>query len=388
MTNFIDLSSFTDFTTMPSAIRDRVSTLTPRERKYFRTMWPKSGVLYITSKPGIAKSAIARTIADKMGFRYMDLRLSMADETDFKFPFLKDENYDGKDIKVSGYAVPEWAFEANQQPTIIHFEELNRAPQFVRNAALQILLERQIGDFKFSNTVLMMASGNLGDEDGTDVEEFDNALNNRLVHYSHTLSANEWIDGFAKDNVHNVILSYIKSYPEKLYQNPTENTKAFATPRSWTFVSEMLPQEGEEISQSRLHDLIAGTVGDGVATKFMAHRALSSKLPVPSDILDGTVTTLSTEAREISAMFSLTTSLCYELKDFVDRNGKDKMDELYSMANNFFKFMMENFDTEMTVLGGRTALKVYKLPLEPRKVPCIEDFFKKHGKLIIEAHNA
>jgi hypothetical protein len=50
--------------------------------------------------------------------------------------------------------------------------------------------------------------------------------------------------------------------------------------------------------------------------------------------------------------------------------------------------MMENFDTEMTVLGGRTALKVYKLPLEPRKVPCIEDFFKKHGKLIIEAHNA
>jgi hypothetical protein len=143
MTNFIDLSSVTDFTTMPSAIRDRVSTLTPRERKYFRTMWPKSGVLYITSKPGIAKSAIARTIADKMGFRYMDLRLSMADETDFKFPFLKDENYDGKDIKVSGYAVPEWAFEANQQPTIIHFEELNRAPQFVRNAALQILLERQ-----------------------------------------------------------------------------------------------------------------------------------------------------------------------------------------------------------------------------------------------------
>ena len=64
------------------------------------------------------------------------------------------------------------------------------------------------------------------------------------------------------------------------------------------------------------------------------------------------------------------------------------MDELYAMANNFFKFMMDNFDTEMTVLGGRTALKVYKLPLEPRKVPCIEDFFKKHGKLIIEAHNA
>jgi len=134
--------------------------------------------------------------------------------------------------------------------------------------------------------------------------------------------------------------------------------------------------------------LIAGTVGDGIATKFMAHRAISGKMPNPTDILSGKVKTLSPEGREISAMFSLTASLCYELRDFVDRNGKEKMDELYKMADNFFRFMMDNFETEMTVLGGRTALKVYKLPLEPRKVPCIEEFFKKYGKLIIEAHNA
>ena len=275
MTNFIDLSSVTDFTTMPSVIRDRVSTLTPRERKYFRTMWPKSGVLYITSKPGIAKSAIARTIADKMGFRYMDMRLSMNDETDFKFPFLRDGNYNGKDIKVSDTAVPSWAYEANQQPTIIHFEELNRAPQFVRNAALQILLERQIGEFKFNDGVLMMASGNLGDEDGTDVEEFDNALNNRLIHYNHTLSATEWIDGFAKDNIHSVILSYIKAYPEKLYQNPTENTKAYATPRSWTFLSDFIVQNFGKESTPRefitdLLEVAHGYVGNG-AQRFIQY---------------------------------------------------------------------------------------------------------------------
>ena len=104
----------------------------------------------------------------------------------------------------------------------------------------------------------------------------------------------------------------------------------------------------------------------------------------PTDILSGKVKTLSTEAREISAMFSLTASLCYELRDFVDPNGKDKMDELYKMADNF-RFMMDNFETEMTLLGGRTALKVYKL-LIPQGSR-IEEFFKKYGKLIIEAHN-
>ena len=54
-------------------LKSKMSLLTKRERLYFMSMWPKSGVLYITAKPGVAKSAIAKSIANKMGFRYMDL---------------------------------------------------------------------------------------------------------------------------------------------------------------------------------------------------------------------------------------------------------------------------------------------------------------------------
>jgi len=227
---------------LPEDFLTKMNSLTERERLYFQVMWPKAGVLYITSKPGIAKSAISRSIAEKMGFRYMDIRLSMVDETDVGlYPSVSETDDNGKNVKCLDFVVPRWAIEANKQPTIIHFEELNRASLQVRNAALQILLERCIGtEFKFNDTVLMMSSGNLGDEDGTDVEEFDNALNNRLIHYSHTLGSDEWIDNFAKDNIHSTIVSYIKSYPEKLYQAPTENTKAYATPRSWTFLSEFI----------------------------------------------------------------------------------------------------------------------------------------------------
>jgi len=223
---------------IPEDLLKKSETLTDREKLYFMIMWPKSGVLYITSKPGIAKSALARSIAEKMGFRYMDIRLSMVDETDVGlYPSVCEEG----GVKCLDFVVPRWAIEANKQPTIIHFEELNRATLPVRNAALQILLERQIGTtFGFNDTVLMMCSGNLGDEDGTDVEEFDSALNNRLIHYSHTLSADEWIDNYAKENVHGVIVSYIKAYPERLYQAPTENSKAYATPRSWTFLSDFV----------------------------------------------------------------------------------------------------------------------------------------------------
>jgi hypothetical protein len=223
---------------LPTEFLNKLENLTEREQTYFRIMWAKYGVLYITAKPGVAKSAIARSIADKMGFRYMDLRLSMVDETDVGlFPSVSES--DG--VKCLDHVVPRWALEANKQPTIIHFEELNRASQAVRNAALQILLERQIGiNFEFNDTVLLMASGNLGDEDGTDVEEFDSALNNRLIHYKHVLTTKEWLENFAEKNVHKTITSYIKAYPEQLYKVAADGAQAYATPRSWTMLSEFI----------------------------------------------------------------------------------------------------------------------------------------------------
>ena len=262
-----------------------LSKLTERERLYYQVMKAKSGVLFITAKPGVAKSAIVRSIADKMDMAYEDVRLSMSDETDFKFPHITTID----DTKVSDYAVPRWAFEANKIPTILHFEELNRAPQFVRNAALQILLERQIGNFKFNDNVFMMASGNLGDEDGTDVEEFDSALNNRLIHYPHTLSYQEWIENFAQERVHPSIVSFINAYPDYLYQDAGENTKAYATPRSWTFLSDFIIESiGKKSNSQEVRSLIQGIAFSYIgntSNKFLKYLEEQSTLNI-NDIID------------------------------------------------------------------------------------------------------
>lgn len=266
----------TQKSTMPQSMIENLSKLTEKERKYFAVMWAKYGVLNITSKPGVAKSAIGKSIADKMNFRYMDIRLSMVDETDVGlYPSINEVEVDGKMVKCLDFVVPRWAVEANKQPTIIHFEELNRASQQVRNAALQILLERQIGtDFKFNENVLMMSSGNLGDEDGTDVEEFDAALNNRLVHINHTLSPDEWIRDFAMENCHKLITSFIKAHPEQMYKS-SENTKAYATPRSWTMMSKFITENfGQDASPREflplLKEVASGYLGNS-AVKFVQY---------------------------------------------------------------------------------------------------------------------
>ena len=230
-------------------------SLSDREKKYFKMMNAKSGVLYITSAPGYAKSAIMRSIAAKMGFQYFDIRLSMVDETDVGlFPTIDEQMVNDIKQRMLCHVAPKWAYMANVKPTIIHFEELNRSTLAVRNAALQMLLEREIGAFfKFNDNVMMCSSGNLGEEDGTDVEEFDQALNNRLIHIEHTLPYPEWVEQYANDNVCPVIIQFLKTHTEHYYKKPDERNqrnKAYATPRSWTFLSDYIFQNfGEYVTR-------------------------------------------------------------------------------------------------------------------------------------------
>lgn len=266
---------------------EKIKLLSKKELKYFRIMKTRSGVLYITSKPGIAKSAISKSIANKLEMEYYDLRLSMRDETDVGL-YPKLVTY--KEMSFLDHVVPLWAYKANEKPTVIHFEELNRASLPVRNAALQILLDRQIGDFKFNDNVYFIASGNLGSEDGTDVEEFDAALNNRLIHIKHTLDYDEWVKDFAGEYVYSPIVEYLNAYRTHYYVNPVEGVSAFATPRSWTFLSDFIIENlGKNANVLDVIDLISdvatGYIGN-TAASFISYLQSSSKISIHNLIED------------------------------------------------------------------------------------------------------
>ena len=146
-------------------------------------------------------------------------------------------------------------------------------------------------------------------------------------------------------------------------------------------MSELL--EDEDTDENTITDLIAGTVGEGLAVKFMAHRKIAGKLPRPEDILSGKSKDL--EVKEVSAMYSLVISMCYELKDAVEKKVDDK--KFHEMADNFFAYMMKNFETELTVMGARIALTTYNLPFQPTKLKNFDEFHQRYGKYILGANN-
>ena len=102
-------------------------------------------------------------------------------------------------------------------------------------------------------------------------------------------------------------------------------------------------------------------------------------MPDPSDILSGKVKKM--ETKEISAMYSLAVSLCYELKDSADKKAKT----WNKQVNNFFTFIMDNFETELVIMSTKLALTQYQLPLDPDEIECFDDFHAKFGKYISAA---
>jgi len=282
--------------TLLETLNTQSENLSLREMKLWNQIRSNSGVLMAYGIPGISKSATFRAIADKMSMQYIDLRTSTMDETDLgSYPVISE--IDG--LKVVQSAVPAWAIKANERPTLIHFEELNRCSQNVRNAALGILLERLIGtNFKFNDNVFMVASGNPETDYESDVETFGTALRNRLIPITFELKLDDWISEFAEPHgVNPAVIGFLKQKINFFGNTPLlvekfldedDSSSQYPSPRSWTFLSDYVNMFPEDMHSDVLTDVttLKSYVGDQAATSFVNYVLETFKISV-TDVLNG-----------------------------------------------------------------------------------------------------
>ena len=345
-------------------------------KKSLRRAFKANRPLFLWGPPGIGKSDIVKQMGEELNAHVIDIRLSLWEPTDIKgIPY-----FDGNQSKMvwaPPIELPDAELAAQHDKIILFMDEMNSAAPAVQAAAYQLVLNRRVGTYKLPDNVHIVAAGNRETDKGV-TYRMPAPLANRFVHLEMKVDWDDYF-GWAVDNrIHKDVVGFLTFSKKDLYDfDPKSASRAFATPRSWTFVSELLFDDEEDTDT--LTDLISGAVGEGLAVKFMAHRKVSSKLPNPTDILKGKVKKMDT--KEISAMYSLTVSLCYELKDASDKKAKDWNDQV----NCFFEFMMTNFETELVVMGTKLALTQYQLPLDPDEIKCFDDFHAKYGKYIAAA---
>jgi hypothetical protein len=334
--------------------------------------------VFLWGPPGIGKSELVAELTEEMGGYMIDLRLGQMEPTDIRgIPFYNKDS--GKMDWAEPVDLPTEEF-ASQYPVVVLFlDEMNSAAPSVQAAAYQLILNRRVGKYHLPKNVVLVAAGNRESDKGV-TYRMPTPLANRFVHQEMKCDFASWQEWAVKHNEHKDVVGYLTFAKQDLYDFDAKSaSRAFATPRSWHFVSELL--QDDDTDDDTNMNLIAGTVGEGLAVKFMAHRKIAGRMPNPADILSGKVDTL--EVKEVSAMYSLVIGMCYELKAAVEKKVADK--EFHDMSDNFFAYMMKNFEVELVVMGARIALTTYNLPFQPTKLKNFDQFHQRYGKYILQA---
>ena len=334
--------------------------------------------IFIWGAPGIGKSELVQGIVDEgeLGNALMiDMRLALLEPTDLRgYPFRNPETNTMEWSPPSD--LPSQDLADSYDNVVLFLDELNSAPPSVQAAAYQLVLNRRIGQYNLPDNVKIIAAGNRETDRGV-TYRMPAPLANRFRHVNMEVNFEDWSQWAMNNNVHPDVVGYLSFSKGDLFDfDPKSSSQSFATPRSWTFVSEMIGADGFESADAFEQKAeIAGAIGEGMAIKFMNHKKNASKLPKPSEILSGKVKEL--KKLEISSKYALTVGMSYELKGIQDQ-GDEK--ELTASFNNFINFLMDNFEPEMCVLGCKIALSEYDIDVDFADIDRIDEWVNRYGK--------
>lgn len=363
-------------------------TINSAKRMIANAMRRKRAV-FIWGSPGIGKSDAIEQIAREQNRPVVDMRLLLCEPTDLRgIPYFCPTD------NIMKWAPPSDLPKADgpMANAILFLDELTAAPQSVQAAAYQLILNRRIGEYVLPADVDIVAAGNKMSDRGVS-NRMPTPLANRFIHIDLDVNFEEWSVWATQNNVHRDVVAFLTTQKSKLFAFDAKSGEtAFATPRSWKFVSDTLfsQEEHNDLGPTEVAAMVKGTVGEGIGSEFLAFKRFASKLPKPEDVLFANIKKMPTDG-DISACYALTVNCAYTLKDMAQlvKNGDSStnmtVDEWHMCFNNFLAFCLANFQPDMCILAARMCFRDFKLKVDHRKVKAFTEFAEKYSQYLSAA---
>lgn len=236
--------------------------------------------------PGIGKSEGMKAVAVAHNMPIVDFRLLLFSETDLKgLPYPDEETHTTTWLPNKLFPT----LEKNGPRGILLLEELTSAPKKVQAAAYQLLQDYKMGEYEVPEGWFIFALGNGEDDDGVFVQ-MPSPLANRMQIQELECDLESWKEDFAfKYGVNSNVIAYLNFKPTALHtQEPGKNSMLFASPRSWTAVSDVL-NSAEDISSPLIRWQVEGNIGDVETASFYSFLKFENQLPKVADIISGKV---------------------------------------------------------------------------------------------------
>ncbi len=272
--------------------------MTPSElQMYLETLLEneiRSSVM-IWGAPGIGKSSVVKSIALKRDLRFIDVRLSQLAPTDLR----------GLPVPEGGityWAPPE--FLPVDGEGILFLDEINMAPPAMQGVAQQLILDRQVGNYKVPDGWYIWSAGNRK-EDRVAVFDMPKPLANRFIHLNVEASIEDFRLYAFKKQISERIIGFL-AFRQALLHNMSHDEMSWPSPRSWEMAND-LERAGLNIEPA---------VGISAAAEYYAYLDVTENIPDIEGIASGRKKPAFPE--EVSLRYATIMSLIAQSTD-VDR---------------------------------------------------------------------
>jgi hypothetical protein len=240
--------------------------------KALTALIPTRRPVYLWGPPGTGKSSLVRQAADQLGIGLVDVRATLLDPVDLRgLPRL--------DGDTAVWCPP--AFLPRDGEGVLFLDELAQAAPLVQSACLQLTLDRRVGEYELPEHWTVVAASNRA-EDRAGTHRLISPLLNRFLHLDLEVSNDDWQQWAVAKGIAAEVRAFLQYRPALLSQfDAAANPRAFPTPRSWQFVSDVLLRTPDHL----LHPVVAGCVGDGPAAEFLGFLRLYRELPDLDQVL-------------------------------------------------------------------------------------------------------
>lgn len=238
----------------------------------------ETAIPYLQGAPGAGKTAIINEWAKKYNWNILSIHfalLPIEEVSGIPLPKKVISNgveYSGTEWTMPGIISNLYEFDQTK-PTLLFLDDFHLCSPDHLNLGFEMFTNRSIHGFKIPSNVAFILAGNASSKAGS--KTGNSAIINRCSINPVKMDFNYWKTNFAKPKGINLkILSFLSNDKNNKYFHGDEMiNKPWASPRSWTRLSEVLT-ELETFGDITYTDLLYYTeahVGSEAATEFAAY---------------------------------------------------------------------------------------------------------------------
>lgn len=288
----------------------------------------------LTGQHGIGKSAVVRQTAEKIGYNFIDIRLSQRDAVDI---LGMPNTYNDPELgAVLEHHPPKWFLESlTKGNTVLFLDELNRARPDVLQAAFELVLDRRLNGRKLPSSVFIVAAVNPPDT-RYDTVNLDEAMLDRFLHI-HVQADHKSFMNWAKDRIHPDILGFLRTDKDALFIASKEDNKlpwnVTPSPRSYELMNHIY---NLDLDADIKREATRGLIGDVTASQFYSYLDNQDNKPIKvADIIKWSEET-ETKLNSITSGDQIRLDLLNAtIQEFMEKHEDKKV---LAKAENFVKF--------------------------------------------------